>query len=239
MKKDCQCLQYCWENSVAPWLKRPQLIKRYLLPAIDAYMTAANAVAVGTLLSNSTDLSTEPMTSFLPLIPHVAIQYRCGDNIGFGKTNYGLLPFYGITARIPPWSKYIYVMADSPTRQKHHTYSGRCSIILEALFDYIRKRFPKAVVVVKRGGDQFLDYARLAYANVTVCSASTFCLWPAMSNSGAAYFPLTPLVGKSGTNATTKYLGPNFHWIREVEIIKEFKQFRPWTSILKVLEGRD
>jgi hypothetical protein len=237
MKKYCPCLQYCWENGYAPWLNRTHLVRRYLLPAIDAYLTAANALSVGTLVSNATDLSTESSTAFLPLIPHVAIQYRCGDNIGFGKTRYGLLPFYAITARIPKWARYIYVMADSPTRQKHHVYSGRCGIILQALFEYLRKHFPLAVIVMKRGGDQFLDVARLAYANITVCSASTFCLWSALANNGAAYFPLTPLVGWSGWNETAKYLGPNFHWIREVEIIKEFKQFKPWNSIINVLEG--
>ena len=64
------------------------------------------------------------------------------------------------------------------------------------------------------GGDQFLDYARLAYSNVTICSSSTFCLWPALANNGDVYFPLTALVANSGSNATAKDLGPRFHWIR-------------------------
>ena len=65
-----------------------------------------------------------------------------------------------------------------------HPYSSRCGTILRALFNHFTKLFPKAVVVIKRGGDQFLDYARLAYADVTICSASTFCLWPALANRG-------------------------------------------------------
>ena len=56
-----------------------------------------------------------PLDSPLPLIPNVTIQYRCGDNIGFGKTRYGLLPFstYTNSNRINKvTARYIYVIAD-------------------------------------------------------------------------------------------------------------------------------
>ena len=95
-------------------------------------------------------------------------------------------------------------------------------------------------MVVKRGGDQFLDYARLAYANVTICSASTFGLWPGLANPwGQVHFPLTPLVIGSWNNATARdgVFGPRFHWIKEVDMIKDFKQFRPWHTIMPVLEA--
>jgi hypothetical protein len=176
----------------------------------------------------------------LPIIPDVAVQYRCGDNIGFGKTRYGLLPFRAITDRIPATARHIYVLADSPLRSRYHAYSSRCSDILLALFKRLQTTFPAAVVAVKRGGDQFLDYARMARANVTICSASTFCLWPALANPhGQVHFPLTPLVGNSGSNATAKdgIFGPRFHWIKDYEMIKDFKQFRPWHLIMPILEA--
>ena len=69
----------------------------------------------------------------LPLVPAVTIQYRCGDNIGFGKTRYGLLPFRAFTSRIPADARLIYVIADSPTRSIYHAYSNRCSVILSHL----------------------------------------------------------------------------------------------------------
>jgi hypothetical protein len=66
-----------------------------VLPAIDAYLSAAQVTA--TSLSNITDLSTVPFRSGssqtiipLPLIPDVSVQYRCGDNVGFGKHKYGV-----------------------------------------------------------------------------------------------------------------------------------------------------
>ena len=72
------------------------MIRTILLPAIDAYLSIAH-ISAGTILSNVTDLSTiafKPFSSstvsVLPLIPHVSVQYRCGDNIGFGKVKYGV-----------------------------------------------------------------------------------------------------------------------------------------------------
>lgn len=239
LKKECHCLQYCWENNEAPWLKRVDLIREILVGATDAYLRVAN-IENGTVTNNKTDLTYIPSsssTSILPLIPNVAIQYRCGDNIGFGKTRYGLLPFRAFKSRIPQWVTSIYVIADSPNRQQGHPYSSRCGTILTALFSYLTKFFPKAIIVVKRGGDQFLDYARLIHANVTICSASTFCLWPSLANVGGnSYFPLTPLVAKATSNTTAPSLGKHFHWIDEVDMIKEFKSFRPWTQVIEVLE---
>ncbi|KAJ1426706.1 hypothetical protein B484DRAFT_81788 [Ochromonadaceae sp. CCMP2298] len=117
MRKVCHCLQFCWENSDAAWLKRPELIGRVLRPAIDAYIAASGGLATGTLLDPKTDLSSLSLGAgagqaqgnlgkvtppFYPLIPNVTIQYRCGDNIGFGKSKYGLLPFRAFTgARVP------------------------------------------------------------------------------------------------------------------------------------------
>lgn len=236
LKKECHCLQYCWENNEAPWLKRVDMIRDILVGAVDAYLKVADVNR--TITNNKTDLTYIPTSKgeHLPLLPSVVIQYRCGDNIGFGKTRYGLLPFRSFKSRIPPWATSIYVIADSPNRQQGHPYSSRCGTILTSLFSYLTKLHPNAIVVVKRGGDQFLDYARMIYANVTICSASTFCLWPSLANvGGKSYFPLTPLVAKATSNTTAPFLGKHFHWIDDVEMIKEFKGFRPWTQIIDVL----
>jgi mannosyltransferase OCH1-like enzyme len=242
MKTKCHCLQYCWENNEAPWISAVNngLISRVLLPAINEYTKRSGALYRGTILNNATDLSTLPFGASLPLIPNVTIQYRCGDNIGFGKTKYGLLPFsvYSKAGRIPSNSRYIYIIADSPTRSVAHAYSSRCSQILQRLFEYLHKAFPSAVIVVKRGGDPFLDYTRIAYSSVVFCSASTFCLWPGIANRiGHVYYPLTPLIAKAGSEDTAPFFGPNFHWIGEVSMIKEFRNYRPWTRLIDDLES--
>ena len=141
MKSVCHCLQFCWENNQAPWLQRVPLIGRTLRPAIDAYVRTANAETTGTLLNPATDKSTLPMGSFLPLVPNATIQYRCGDNIGFGKSKYGLLPFSAYKGHRLPKDivRYIYVIADSPNRSPGNVYSGRCETILQRLFAYLVK----------------------------------------------------------------------------------------------------
>lgn len=245
MKQKCDCLQYCWENTAAPWLQRVPLIAKVLSTAIHAYERIAHVSLLHTELNNATDFSSvsssdsHHQSSLLPVYPNVTIQYRCGDNIGFGKTRYGLLPFRAYNShRIPvAMAKYIYVIADAPDRNPNSAYGGRCGIILERFFLYLRKQFPQAVVVVKRGGDPFLDYARIMRSSIVFCSASTFCLWPALANRhGTVYYPLTPLVAGAGTNVTAPKLTKNFHWIEDIEMIKLFKHYRPWSKVIDDLE---
>jgi hypothetical protein len=178
--------------------------------ALQAYMDVADT-SKGTLLNSETDLSNidkmkgrNANLDKLPIVPDVTIQYRCGDNIGFGRTHYGLMPFKAFVDRInlhltatgkvaATASFSIYVIADSPMRASTHPYASRCGIILNSLYSHLQTHFPQAVVIIKRGGDVFLDVVRLTFAKVVICSASTFCLWPAISNLNTAYFPLTPL----------------------------------------------
>jgi hypothetical protein len=231
----------------------------------------------------STNAAAIASVKHLPLIPNVTIQYRCGDNIGFGKTHYGLLPYRAFYGRIskhladqgfdnklnsiasdgnrPAQAHFIYVIADSPSRASAHAYTSRCGVILQSLYTRLQEQFPRSVVMIKRGGDVFLDVARLAFAQVVICSASTFCLWPAISNPNIAYFPLTPLAAGllvaenpcnvylmlffcgaddvgAYDNETAPHISSRFQWIREVEMIKEFKQFHPWTQVIDVLEAK-
>ena len=78
------------------------------------------------------------------------------------------------------------------------SFGSKCPKILSKLFEFLVRMFPKATVLLKFGGDPLLDMARLALANVTICSASTFCLWPAIANNHKAYFPVTDLIGHTG-----------------------------------------
>lgn len=269
MRERCHCLQFCWENSEAPWISRVPLIREVLEPAVQAYTLAVGGMQNHyTKLSNETDrlyLSPALQRQYgidyrqnkefkitptiqsavkLPLVPNVTIQYRCGDNIGFGKTKYGLLPYsvYGpkritlhsLQAKQP---LYIYIIADSPQRNSAHVYSYRCETILDRLVAYLVRLYPNSVIALKRGGDIFLDYTRIMYSNIVFCSASTFCLWPALANDvGQVYYPLTPLIAKAATNETAPKFKENFHWIGEVEMIKQFKHYRPWTRLIDELE---
>jgi hypothetical protein len=105
------------------------------------------------------------------------------------------------------------------------------------LYKHLITRFPFSLVVIKRGGDIFLDVARMARAKILICSASTFCLWPALANPNIAHYPLTPLVLGAWTNTSAPFLGLSFHWIADYQMIKEFKSFRPWSKVIDALEA--
>jgi len=177
---------------------------------------------------------------------------------------YGILPFFAFPSRIPADAKFIYVLSDHPTRAAHSPYSGRCQVILKGLFDYLLGHFPNATIVVKRGGDVFLDYARFAFSKVTICSASSYCLCkflyfspdfqsgnfnvslifnlaavvgPALANKGTVHFPLSSLIAGADTMELAPQLAPNFHWIDKPGIISNFKNIRPWTKVVPILAG--
>ena len=67
-----------------------------------------------------------------------------------------------------------------------------------------------------------MDLARLAYAKVSICSVSTFCLWPAIASQHRAYFPLHSVIaGKKALD-----LGPRFVWIQNASVIMHFSMYK-------------
>lgn len=235
IERVCKCTRYCWQDAKAPWVNRTDSIGKYLHKAFDKYMSSFPSNAT-TTVDLSVDFTNAKPNQYLPLIPDTAIQYRCGDNIGFSYM-YGIMPFTAFVHRIPPTSNFIYVLSDHPSRAVHSPYTSRCHVILQQLFIYLKKHFDHSTIVIKRGGDIFLDYARLGTANTTICSVSSFCFWPAVSNPGTSYFPLTNLIAGAHTNTTAPNFGSKFRWIDE-PIISNMKKFRPWTQIIDVLTGK-
>jgi hypothetical protein len=234
---ECKCNRYCWQHLHAPWVNRTSSIRFYMSQALHAYYDVIKVDNPVTTLDPEVDITNAKDTSNLPLVPDVSIQYRCGDNIAFSYM-YGILPFTAFDSRIPAGVKYIYVLSDHPSRAAHSPYTGRCKLILEKLLEYLQQKHPTSVIVIKRGGDLFLDMIRLAFAKVTICSASTYCFWPALSSNGTSYFPVTSLIAGADSIELAPDFGNHFHWINEPKIISNFKGFRPWTGIIDVLMGK-
>ena len=199
LQRLCTCsTAFCWESPRAAWVQGLATIKAVFLDALIHHVAspiiggpgAPTVVRRGDLVSaNATD-SPSP----LPLIPDVAVHYRCGDNFG---PPYGFVSFHAIKDRVPAGARTIYVLSerrDRKTEAKPHL-AAKCDAIIEALHRFLAGKFPAAAVVTKRGSDDmYLDLARLTLAKVTVCSVSTFCLWPAVTSNGTAHFPPSRLV---------------------------------------------
>ena len=213
--------------------KNTQWISHITRRAIDGYLSSVD-MSKGTVLNPLHDLSTLPFSAHLPLIPDVAVQYRCGDNMQYGNIGYGVFPFRAFKQYIPTGAKFILVMSDPPHRMGNHPSVIHCHGILGWLFDYLKKEFPQATVVVKRGGDIYLDFARLALADVTICSASTFCLFPSMAHNGSAvYYPLTKLIG---VPPKPHEMNDHFHWVKDPPLLTDV--LKPWYLIEYALNGR-
>lgn len=70
-----------------------------------------------------------------------------------------------------------------------------CPGIISRLQEELSARYTRSLVSVSRGG-VFQTWHKFLTADIVICSASTFCFWPALSNiRGAVYLPHTPLLG--------------------------------------------
>ena len=104
------------------------------------------------------------------------------------------------------------------------------------MFKYLSEKFPDKVIVIKKGGDQFLYFARIVYANVTICSVSTFCMYPSLGSNGSVYFPVSKLLPHHGSNS---YISKQFHWFSDPPVVTNMKDYHPWFLVKYALAGRD
>lgn len=211
LKKYCPCATSCHEQASSAWVSRLQVIRTIFVQALLSHL-ADTSTAKSTVV-NRNDISTEVEGSVLPLIPDVAIHYRCGDNF---VGHYGFLPFGVIKAKIPESTTLIFVLAENRGRKTSSVphLSMKCDAILTSLGHYLRLHFPHAKIVVKRGDDLYIDMARLSFAKTTICSVSTFCLWPAIASNGTAYFPLSNLIVGGD-----KSISLGFQWLLMPEVL--------------------
>lgn len=212
----CKCPGSCHERQFGLWTRGIFLIKPILAQAVkyqyQSFLENPQHKIENFTTIVSTDLFNGPKDKPLPLIPDVAIHYRCGDNF---VGHYGFLPFRAIREILK--EKYqnneiqtIFILADAKDRKTKHKRHlvQKCDSIFNALFDYMNKHFPKANIVIRRGDNIYLDFIRLSYARITICSVSTFCLWPAVLNGRNAYFPQTKLIVAGNTA-----IDLGFNWI--------------------------
>jgi hypothetical protein len=190
---------------------KPMVGRNRILYSSKENRTATRTAQSHEVLSIKKEAIANLILTTLPTVPDVAIHYRCGDNV---VTHYGFTPFRVFAKTIPLDSKYVYVLAESPDRNPKLQSVSRCAAIFDALHGYLMDHFPKAIIVILRGHNIFEDLARLTYANTTICSVSTFCLWPAVANTNTVYFPVTKLITKENTSFD---YGPSFHWLKAAE----------------------
>mmetsp|Transcript_27708 Transcript_27708/g.27931 ORF Transcript_27708/g.27931 Transcript_27708/m.27931 type:complete len:410 (+) Transcript_27708:433-1662(+) len=234
IEKACPCNDMCHEYEDGLLHTHLDQVRDIFLTALDAYWRTVSNKTSLTTSSTAGSSFVGNYTSDLPLVPDVAIHYRCGDNL---VGHYGFLPFHAFKKLVPDHARHIYVMCESATRfnPRKKDQRIRCEIVLKQLHSYLVGQFPQATVLLLRGQDIVLDLYRLTYAQTTICSVSTFCLWPAISSSTTAYFPVTRLVAKT----RTPDYGPHFKWIFDPPIVHGVKALKmSYDTLIKALKSK-
>ena len=233
MRRRCiMCREYCHEDARSPWIYALPVMKIHMQHAAASYIKKYNK----TVMNITTDISSSPMNSNLPMLPNVTIQYRCGDNVEQLPNRYGFIPFDVILRLIPTSYKFIYILSDPPDRSASNPFNKNCNIIIKSLVDYIIHRHPESTVVAKRGGDPFLDFTRFILSPITICSASTFCFWPSLANNNTVYLPVTYLFGGSKNIKSTPRLGSTIHFF-DGKLVTTFTSTTPIREMLKMLNA--
>lgn len=148
------------------------------------------------------------------LIPDVTIQLRCNDVVGFTcssatKPEYGFLNFHIYLKLIPKDAKTIYIVTNGQIN-----YFDVCRSITKALVVFLSMALPDSIILVIIGNveDSILQFQN---SKTVICSSSTFCFYPSMSNKNQVYYPLSPLV----VNALPLQLTPAWNWITSYEML--------------------
>jgi len=192
--------------------------KRIYLQALEAYhhivRNRKSPPSLNLHLFRLHNGSSSTATPQLPLIPDVALHFRCGDS-HFGAMQFKVYRDAIQSAKLV--SGTIYILSDNPDRfhNINDNQQQRCSTISDLFFSYLVHYFPRFTIAVLCGGDPFDDLLRLTYAKILVCSASTFCLLPAIAQSNPTYFPNTKLIA----GGTKPDYGPHMHWVDERHLI--------------------
>lgn len=236
IEQKCTCTRYCTREG-QPWEAIIPQIRHIFAKGLYLHLSTRKHGLLpeerGMLLSPGVDIYSVEPHQFLPLIPDVAIHYRCSDNTFGGM---GLLSFKTVIDRIPPGAKYIYIFTESISRVKRELMGPHADVILSTLKKDIETAVNGAVVVIKRGSHLFTTLAQLGFANVTICSPSTFCLYPALARTKTTYFP----IGRGDYINTYKEVHPTFQFLRSTDPTGNYfyNQFTStWTTdaIVKVL----
>eukprot|EP01041_Mallomonas_annulata_P009316 gene9316-19342_t len=236
VKQKCRCERFCW-HADDPWSKQIPLIRNIITRGLHLHLAKKSRHAQMPELrpleiDPTRDISSVPIDTFLPFVPDFAIHYRCSDNL-FGGMGY--LSFGSIIEKIPSEAKYIYIFTEGD-RVQSSFMSKSVPIIIKALFDDLVSYFPNSTVVVKKGGNEITVWAQFYLANITYCSASTYCFYPAIARTQTTYMSATDYIGaKEGSASGHVFIHPNYHWIKYPRLYNNFTKDTPVQDILNTL----
>lgn len=243
-QRKCLCLLSCWEHSSPSWLKFIPEIRDILGRALSAESFAShinsgtehfiegkiselavgeNVTVMGREIRGTTGRLVEAVSAsfMLPLIPTVAIQFRCSDNF---QHVMGLTPLVAIFDRLDDLgladNHTIYIATEHPKRLRSKHLENLCPYLVNFIQTELAQRYPNVLVSIRRG--HILEtWRQFNEARFVFCSASTFCIWPAIANrKGVVYYPRTRILGSGLWHLNRhKYNVTNVHLIGDYDLV--------------------
>ena len=129
-----------------------------------------------------------------PDVEDAVLHFRCGDILKYAHhTEYGYprYSFYRCIFRNPksiaivtaPWRG----EGEGLYREKDAEFNDVCRAIVMDMVEYFQSAFPDAIVRIRNNESLPKRFGRLIHAKQSVCSPSTFCLYPAIAATGESY----------------------------------------------------
>ena len=132
-------------------------------------------------------------------LDEATIHVRCGDFITGGWAEYGFLPYRAYTRILPQTTKSIGIITstfdEKECRSNDCSTIGNCKGLIMDLQSFLEENYPNATITIRNGPEETLasTFSRITLSRRTVCSPSTFCLYPAIATLGEGHFANTVL----------------------------------------------
>jgi hypothetical protein len=172
-----------------------------------------------TLVGSRDDVRQHPSISSVdrvaePLVPNVmlddvAIHFRCGDVMGGARRgDFGMIKFSEYTKWISKEARTIGILTQPFEKERNRGRdAGKvdgCRKATHLMVDYLQNFLPHATISIHNGLNETLPlaFARLAMANQSFTSLSSFGIFPVIGTFGEGYFQK----GNRGVNPFAEYI---------------------------------
>jgi hypothetical protein len=121
----------------------------------------------------------------------VTIHLRCGDILKYGHhVEYGYPKYETYKEMLAPFQSIgIATGSFDPTkaRQKDAPHIATCLKLVQDMVHYFQENFPHAAVSIRSDDTSDEAISRMVHSKQIWCNPSTFCVFPAIANTGHAY----------------------------------------------------
>jgi len=147
----------------------------------------------------------------------LSLQYRCGDILVVRNKVYGFMS-YSLIEKLINQHKAGHrqiVIETNPLysksrNSKEEGLKSKCKVIVLDLVSHLMALGHN--VTIADASDRSLSWGRMMFSKQLICSASTYCFWPALA-ADESYFPDTGLLLPSYPDD----LSQGWHWVRNLK----------------------